>query len=131
MQQNNNAKKSIDKDVDIQLEADETLAFGMPDDTVNWGYLTTNLGQYNFRSATGSWSSTVQQAILFDVYATETLEFTRTDHGLATATEKRIFPNVLADFPESAISTGNPVEFTSPPYAYVNQDLFSGARITL
>ena len=122
--------KWIYLDVDIQLEADETLAFGMPDDTVSWGYLTTNLSRYNFRSATGSWSSIIQQAILFDVYATETLEFTRTEHGLAAVTEKRIFPNVLTDFPESAISAGNPVEFTNPPYSYVNQELFSGARIT-
>lgn len=122
--------KWIYLDVDIQLADDETLAFGMPDDTVSWGYLTTNLGQYNFRSATGSWTSIIQQAILFDVYATETLEFTRTEHGLATVTEKRIFPNVLTDFPESTISSGNPVEFTHPPYSYVNQDLFSGIRIT-
>ena len=122
--------KWIYLDVDLQLAEDETLAFGMPDDTVSWGYSKTNQSGYNFRSATGSWTSIIRESILFDVYATETLEFTQTEHGLAAVTEERIFPNVLTDFPESAISSGNPVEFTSPPYSYVNQNLFSGKRIT-
>lgn len=117
-------------DVDLQLAEDETLAFGMPDDTVSWGYSKTNQGGYNFRSATGSWTSIIKESILFDIYATETLEFTQTEHGMAAVTEKRILPNVLADFPESAISGGNPVEFTQPPYSYVNQSLFAGKRIT-
>lgn len=122
--------KWIYLDVDIRLGEDETLAFGMPDDTVSWGYSTANLGGYNFRSAAGSWTSIIKESILFDVYATETLEFTQTEHGLAAVTEKRIFPNVLTDFPESAIPGGNPVEFTYPPYSYVNQNLFAGKRIT-
>ena len=122
--------KWIYLDVDIQLAEDETLAFGMPDDTVSWGYSRTNQGGYNFRSATGSWTSIIKESILFDVYATETLEFTQTEHGMAAVTEKQIFPNVLEDFPENAISGGNPVEFTQPPYSYVNQNLFAGKRIT-
>lgn len=122
--------KWIYLDVDIRLAEDETLAFGMPDDTVSWGYSTTNMSGYHFRSASGSWASPIRESILFDVYATETLEFTQTEHGLAAVTEQRILPNVLTDFPESAISGGNPVEFTQPPYSYVNQSLFSGRRIT-
>lgn len=122
--------KWIYLDVDLELAEDETLAFGMPTDTVSWGYTTANQAGYNFRSATGSWTSIIRESILFDVYATETLEFTQTEHGLAAVTEKRILPNVLTDFPESAIAGGNPVEFTSPPYSYVNQNLFSGKRIT-
>ena len=122
--------KWIYVDVDLQLADDETLAFGMPDDTVTWGYSKTNISGYNFRSASGSWTSPISESILFDVYVTQTLEFKPTEDGLVSVTEERIFPNVLNDFPESAIPGGNPVEFTYPPYSYVNQDLFAGKRIT-
>ncbi len=122
--------KWIYVDVDIQLAEDETLAFGMPTDTVEWGYYTTKNTQYAFRSASGSWTSPINHSILFDVYATETLVFRQTEYGFAAITKGNALPSVLADFPESAIASGNDVEFTNPPYSYLNQDLFAGAKIT-
>lgn len=122
--------KWIYVDVDLQLAADETLAFGMPDDTVTWGYAKTANSAYSFRSATGNWTSPIKESILFDVYATETLTFTRTEQGLASVSREQVLPKVLSDFPESAIASGNDVEFSNPPYSYLNQSLFKGKRIT-
>ena len=125
----NTVNKWIYVDVDLHLAEDETLAFGMPTDTVEWGYSTSKNSTYTFRSSTGSWTTLINQSILFDVYATETLEFKETEHGLACVTKKSALPNVLSDFPESAISGGNDVEFATPPYSYLDQTLFSGSRI--
>lgn len=121
--------KWIYVDVDLYLSSDETLAFGMPGDTVEWGYSRTKNTTYAFRSATGGWTSPINESILFDVRAEETVTFIKDEHGLSSANDKDVFPSVLTDFPESAISSGNDVEFTNPPYSYLNQDLFSGARI--
>ena len=122
--------KWIYVDIDLHLAEDETLAFGMPNDTVSWGYNSVRNSTYSFRSATGGWNSPINESIYFDVIATETLEFVNTEHGIASVTKSDLLPNVLSDFPESAISGGNDVEFTNPPYSYLNQDLFSGKRIT-
>lgn len=121
--------KWIYVDVDLYLAEDETLAFGMPTDTVSWGYSKSKNSSYTFRSANGGWNSLINESILFDVYATETLEFKETDQGLVSVTSKNIFPHVLSDFPESAIGGSNDVEFTNPPYSYNDQALFSGLRI--
>lgn len=121
--------KWIYVDVDLHLMEDETLAFGMPTDTVSWGYAKTKNSTYTFRSATGGWNSYINESILFDVYATETLEFTQTEYGLAHVTTGSALSCVLVDFPESAISGGNDVEFSTPPYSYVDQTLFSGSRV--
>ena len=122
--------KWIYLDVDLQLKEDETLAFGMPGDTVSWAYKSVNNSEYYFRSATGGWNTPIRESILFDVIATETLEFMQTEHGLAAVTHTNVFPNVLSAFPTSAISGGNDVECTNPPYSYLNQDLFAGSKIT-
>lgn len=124
--------KWIYVDLDLQLAADETLAFGSPTDTVSWGYLNKdNSSRYYFRSAnSNSWSSPIKEAILFDVTAAQTLTFVPTDQGLASISQTKPLPNVLTDFPGSAIAGGNPVEFTNPPYSYTNQDLFAGKHIT-
>ena len=122
--------KWIYVDVDLHLESDETLAFGMPTDTVEWGYSKAKNSKYAFRSSNGSWTKANNESILFDVYATETLEFKQTEYGLAAVTKGSALPNATTDFPESAISSGNDVEFTNPPYSYLNQSLFSGTRIT-
>lgn len=127
---NTSVNKWIYLDVDIQLKEDETLAFGMPTDTVSWGYTSVKNADYAFRSATGSWNTPINESILFDVIATETLVFKQTEYGLAAVTKSDVFPNVLSAFPTSAISGGNDVEFTNPPYSYLNQDLFAGSRIT-
>ena len=117
--------------LNIQLAADETLAFGMPTDSVEWGYLKSANAAYAFRSATGSWSSLHSHSILFDVYAREVLTFEPGDLGYVSVQEKAVFPSVLQTFPEASIASGNNVEFTSPPYAYtVSKDVFSGKKIT-
>ena len=122
--------KWIYVDVDLQLKEDETLAFGMPTDTVSWGYSSSKLNPYLFRSANTNWSTANTASILFDVYATETLEFQETEFGMAAVTEAAVLPNVLNDFPQSAIAGGNPVEFTNPPYCYQDLTRFAGKRIT-
>lgn len=44
---------------------------------------------------------------------------------------QQVFESVRDHFPDSAISSGNSVSFTSPPYAYtVSKDVFSGQKIT-
>jgi len=119
-------------ELNILLAEDETLAFGMPTDTVSWGYISKNNTRYNFRSATGKWSAYESSAsIYFDVYTEQILHFEQTENGLQATYEAPVFDGVLSDFPASSISSGNDVSFASPPYAYtVNKDIFAGKTLT-
>ena len=117
-------------DVDITLGEDETLAFGMPDDSVEWGYIGTKKSEYLFRSCNTNWSTVNGSSILFDVIMEEELVFKPTEHGLASITTGSALPKATTDLPESAIGSSSSVVFPTAPYSYLNTELFSGKSIS-
>lgn len=117
-------------DVDVTLQEGETLAFGMPTDTVEWAYLPSKMDGYTFRSNKTNWSTAEGASIFFDVVMEEELVFEQSEYGLAAITTSSVLPNATADLPEGEIASGRDVEFPTAPYAYVNTSLFAGKHIT-